>query len=78
MSDKLPLLSAKELLKILEKLGFRAIRQKGSHIYMKHNDGRATVIPMHPGNDLGRGLLRQIINEIDMPRGDFVRLAKKK
>ncbi len=42
---KLPLLSAKEVIRILEKLGFKEIRQKGSHKYFKHADGRGTVIP---------------------------------
>ena len=68
---KLPLLSANELIKILRKMGFEEIRQRGSHKYFKHPDGRSTVVPVHPGNDLGRGLLRKIINEIEVERDDF-------
>ena len=75
---KLPLLSAKEIIKILTELGFQEIRQKGSHKYFRHPDGRTTVVPVHPGRDLGRGLLRQIIKEIDMSRKDFIELYKKK
>ena len=40
MNGKLPLLSAKELIKILNKIGFQVLRQRGSHVYLKHNDGR--------------------------------------
>ncbi len=71
---KLPLLSAKELCKILEKLGFKEIRQRGSHRYFKHLDGRTTVIPIHSGRKIGRGLLRKIINEIEISREEFEKL----
>ena len=74
MNGRLPLLSAKELIKILNRLGFCVIRQKGSHVYLKHKDGRATVVPLHPGSEIGRGLLRKIINEIEMSREEFLKL----
>lgn len=47
MNGKLPLLTAKELIKILNKFEFHVIRQKGSHIYLKHQDGRCTVVLLH-------------------------------
>ena len=68
---KLPLLSAAELIKILHKMGFQDIRQKGSHKYFRHPDGRATVVPVHPGRDIGKGLLRSILNEIQVNREEF-------
>lgn len=49
---KLPLLSAKELIRILLKIGFKEIRQEGSHVFMQHADGRTTIIPNHPGEDI--------------------------
>ncbi len=70
---KLPLLSARELIKVLKDLGFEEVRQKGSHKYFKHEDGRTTTVPVHPGRDLGRGLLRTIIREIDMSREEFIK-----
>ncbi|MBW2975520.1 type II toxin-antitoxin system HicA family toxin [Candidatus Woesearchaeota archaeon] len=73
---KLPLLNAKELCRILGTLGFQEIRQKGSHKYFRHPDGRTTVIPMHPGRDIGRGLLRRILNEIQINREEFLKLIK--
>ena len=72
--NKLPLLSSIELIKILKKLGFEEIRQRGSHKYLKHTDGRATVIPVHSGQDIGRGLLKKILNEIEISRDDFLKL----
>ena len=59
---------------MLEKLGFEPIRQKGSHIFYQHPDGRATVVPVHRGEDLGRGLLRSILRDIEIPRDEFLEL----
>lgn len=70
---KLPLLSSKELCAFLEKEGFYAVRQKGSHRYYQHSDGRVTVVPMHTNKDISRGLLRAILEEIKMERGEFLR-----
>jgi predicted RNA binding protein YcfA (HicA-like mRNA interferase family) len=58
----------------LESLGFEPVRQKGSHVYYRHADGRATVVPMHPGEDLGRGLLRSIIRDTELSREAFLKL----
>jgi len=72
---KLPLLSAKELSRVLDKMGFKFIRQEGSHMFFKHQDGRTTVIPRHPGEDIGRGLLNKIIKkDLQISREEFERL----
>lgn len=73
MNGKLPLLTATELIKILNKFEFQIIRQKGSHVYLKHQDGRCTVVPLHPGRDIGRGLLKRILNEAEITREGFLR-----
>ena len=76
--SKLPLLSALELCKFLEKQGFVAIRQKGSHRFYEHPDGRTTVVPIHSGKDIGRGLFNKILDEIEMNREEFMRIYYKK
>lgn len=53
-------ISAVKVIKALEKIGFKAIRQSGSHVILKHNDGRMTVVPVHSSELIGRGLLRKI------------------
>lgn len=69
---KLPLLSAKELAKILHKLGFKFVRQEGSHMFFEHQDGRTTIIPNHPKEDIGRGLLTKIIKkDLQLSREEF-------
>jgi len=69
--SKLPLLKARQLIKILKKLDFSQVRQKGSHCFFSHPDGRATVIPIHPSKLIGRGLLRSILNEINISPEEF-------
>ncbi|OGX07672.1 MAG: hypothetical protein A2Z88_00455 [Omnitrophica WOR_2 bacterium GWA2_47_8] len=76
MSGKLPILSSKEVISILNKLGFEVIRQKGSHLFLRHGDGRCTVVPVHANKDIGRGLLKRILDEISMPRDEFLKLVK--
>ncbi len=71
---KLKPISADKLIKILENLGFLKIRQKGSHIFFRHPDGRTTVIPIHSGEKIGRGLLSKILKDIGLSRGDFLNL----
>ena len=72
---KLPQLTANELIKIFEKIGFRVIRQSGSHVFLRHEDGRTTVIPNHPGEKLDRGLMLKIIKkDIQISREEFTAL----
>ncbi len=71
---KLKPLSAKEVIRVLEKIGFRQIRQKGSHIFMEHPDGRTTLIPFHAGEDLGKGLVRKIIRDTKLTKDEFLEL----
>ncbi|MBI3035642.1 type II toxin-antitoxin system HicA family toxin [Candidatus Woesearchaeota archaeon] len=72
--SKLPLLTAKELFKILGKLGFEFKRQEGSHMFFEHKDGRTTVIPNHPGEDIDRGLLNKIVkHDLRITREEFLK-----
>jgi predicted RNA binding protein YcfA (HicA-like mRNA interferase family) len=71
---RLPSLKGEDVIKALSKAGFQVLRQKGSHIYLKHPDGRATVVPVHKGESLGRGILRKIIRDADMGRDEFLKL----
>lgn len=72
--SKLPVVKSKDLEKVLFKLGFNKVRQKGSHAFYRHNDGRYTVIPHHPSRDLSPILILKILKEINLSRGEFERL----
>jgi len=61
--SKLLLLTSREVTKILLKMGFVFKRQKGSHKFFEHPDGRTTIIPNHPGEQIDRGLLNKIIRQ---------------
>lgn len=73
--SKLPLLKPRELIRVLVKLGFKPIRQEGSHIFFEHPDGRTTIIPNHPGEEIRRGLLNKIIKkDLKMEVEEFLKL----
>ncbi len=62
--------------KFLENEGFVLDRQKGSHRFYRHQDGRVTVVPVHSGKDLKRSLVLVILGEIGMSREEFLRKYK--
>jgi predicted RNA binding protein YcfA (HicA-like mRNA interferase family) len=72
--SKLPIVNAKQLERILFQLGFSLKRQKGSHRFYKHLDGRFTTIPHHSNEDLSRPLIRAILNQIDLSLEAFIDL----
>ncbi|MGA2666686.1 MAG: type II toxin-antitoxin system HicA family toxin [Patescibacteria group bacterium] len=78
MSPLLPSLRAKDLVKTVRKCSFYFVRQKGSHQIYKHPDGRWVTIPIHPGENIGRGLLRKILNDLEINPKEFLRLLKRK
>jgi predicted RNA binding protein YcfA (HicA-like mRNA interferase family) len=61
---KISPIKPRKLVKFLKKQGFSEIRQKGSHKFFAHPDGRTTVIPFHPTKEIGPGLLRKILDDI--------------
>jgi len=72
MTPRLPARSAKDIIPILERRGFRQVRQSGSHIILRHPDGRRVTVPVHANRDLGRGLLRQIMRDADLTVEDLL------
>ena len=73
--SKLPVVTAREVATIAEKLGFVLDRQRGSHaVYFRASDKRRVVIPMHQGKDLKPGTLRGIIGDLGISVEEFARL----
>jgi predicted RNA binding protein YcfA (HicA-like mRNA interferase family) len=70
---KLPLISGEDMCKIVSKLGFEMVRQKGSHTVWKHEDGRTTTIPLHSGKKLPRGLIKKILKDVELQVEDYLR-----
>jgi len=74
---RLPVVDFKTMEKVLLRLGFKSVRQKGSHVFYRHADGRTTTVPHHAGRDLARPLTREILREIDLTPEQFIEeLAK--
>lgn len=61
----------RELIRALQRAGFTVVRIKGSHHFMRHPDGRTTVVPVHAGETIGPGLLNQILNDIELTRDEL-------
>jgi len=57
--------------KLLFYLGFQKVRQKGSHVFYRHPDGRTTTLPYHSGRNLARPLIREILREIELTPEQF-------
>jgi len=69
-----PSLQGKQLIKALEKIKFSVIRIKGSHHFLKHSDGRCTVVPVHSGEIIGPGLVTKILRDCELTRDDLLKL----
>jgi predicted RNA binding protein YcfA (HicA-like mRNA interferase family) len=63
-----PSVSGKALIAALKKIGFDVVRVKGSHYFIRHPDGRTTVVPVHSGETLGPGLLTKILRDCEINR----------
>lgn len=74
---KLPVLKAKELIKVLKKMDFYQWHRVGSHTQFKRPDGRRATIPIHRGKDIPRGTLKGILNDLDISTKEFIHLLKK-
>lgn len=66
-----PAVTGAQLIKTLRKLGFEVIRIKGSHHFLRHPDGRSTVVPVHRGETIGQGLLAQILRDCELSRQEL-------
>ena len=68
----IPVLKPREVVAILEAIGFIEVRQRGAHKQFRHADGRGTTVPFHKGRDISPYLLRKIARDIGMTAVDFV------
>lgn len=70
----LPVITGGELIRALEKAGFLAIRQRGSHVRMRHLDGRVTSVPTHGKKSIGPGLLRKVLRDAEVSTEELLQL----
>lgn len=75
---KLPVVKTRELIRVLNRLGFFEYHRVGSHAQFKHLDGRRVTVPVHYGKDIKTGTLRGILNDMDLNAEEFIFVLKKK
>ncbi len=68
MTEKLPRITGKRLLSALAALGFEVVRVRGSHHFLRNQDGLTTVVPVHARETIGPGLLAKILRDCDLTR----------
>ncbi|HLN29788.1 MAG TPA: type II toxin-antitoxin system HicA family toxin [Gemmataceae bacterium] len=71
MSGKLPALTGAEVIRALERQGFVVLRVRASHHFLRHPDGRKTVVPVHAGETIGPGLMSKILRDCGLDREQF-------
>lgn len=73
---KLPNITGKQLITILEKKGFVSQRQKGSHVRLKDCENRVVTVPVHVNKILGKGLLLKILRDAELSKEDLIKLLE--
>lgn len=76
--SKLPAIRGKQLIAALRKAGFEVVRVKGSHHYLRHADGRVTVIPVHAGETIGPGLLLKVLQDCEITPAQLAAFLRKR
>ncbi|OUL30655.1 hypothetical protein BV372_21290 [Nostoc sp. T09] len=69
--SQLPSVTGRQVIDALGKVGFEVARIRGNHHILIHTDGRRTVVPVHSGETIGRGLLAQILRDCQINRDEF-------
>lgn len=73
---KMPTIKARQMERALFRLGFIKTRQKGSHVFYRHPNGRATTVPHHKGRDLSLPLVRAILEDVEISPDEFMKILK--
>ena len=68
---KTPSLSGKEIVSALKRAGFTVLRINGSHHFLRHTDGRRTVVPIHGNETIGVGLMSKILRDCEITVEQF-------
>jgi predicted RNA binding protein YcfA (HicA-like mRNA interferase family) len=69
--NKLHRLRGREIIAALKRAGFVVVRVRGSHHFLRHPEGRTTVVPCHAGETVGPGLMRKILRDLELSPEEF-------
>ncbi|MEK7209263.1 MAG: type II toxin-antitoxin system HicA family toxin [Patescibacteria group bacterium] len=73
--SQLPILSGKDIIKVLERIGYHRGKQRGSHIRLTHSEFRSVTVPNYPS--VSRGLLRKILRDAELSPAEFIKIVKQ-
>jgi predicted RNA binding protein YcfA (HicA-like mRNA interferase family) len=71
VSERFPVCTAKEVIRVLRKRGFALVRHKGSHQKWRHSNGRQVIVAMHGNKPIPIGTLKSIIEGAGLTAEDF-------
>jgi len=71
---KLPTITGKALVRALQRIGFLIARTSGSHVILRHDDGRSTSVPVHGNRDIPIGTLKRILRDAKLAADDLAKL----
>lgn len=74
MTERLPRVPARKVIKVLEKLGFELVRQSGSHRIYKNDEGKRVTVPYHSGKILHPRILKRILADAGLTVEKFIEL----
>jgi len=74
----LPPLKSRQVAQGLQALGFEKVRQKGSHAIFHHQDCRRAPLPLHPAKNISRYFLADILKQLEIDEGDFLKAIGKR
>jgi predicted RNA binding protein YcfA (HicA-like mRNA interferase family) len=78
MTRRLPIVSGEMVVKVLKKIGYEVVRQRGSHLRLKNSSNpshKPMTVPLH--KEIKPGLLRKIIKDADLSVKEFIQLLKR-
>jgi len=76
VNPRLPRVTAKQVIRVLEKIGFGLARQSGSHRVYKNPTGKRATVPFHAGKILHPKVLKSILADAELTVEEFIQLLK--
>jgi len=74
MSDRSPRVTAADVIRVLERLGFQLVRQSGSHKIYRNESGKRVTVPYHTGKILHPKILKSILRDADLTVDGFKKM----
>jgi predicted RNA binding protein YcfA (HicA-like mRNA interferase family) len=74
MTPKIPVISGRDCVKALEKIGYKVVRQRGSHLRLKDTNGKLLPVTVPDHKELRPGLVKKILNDANLTVEELIKL----